>query len=147
MQSFPHRYQVRASGHEADQVDVTSPGLPPLATASPVEFDGPGGLWSPETLLAGAVAACFVLTFRAVAKASKVPFTSIDCDVTGTLDRINRVAQFTRFDLRVHLTVPLGVDADRGRQLIEKAERACLVTSSLKGTVRIEASVALPAPG
>jgi hypothetical protein len=33
----------------------------------PREFDGRGNQWSPESLLAAALADCFVLSFRAVA--------------------------------------------------------------------------------
>jgi organic hydroperoxide reductase OsmC/OhrA len=31
------------------------------------QLGGPGGQWSPETLLVAAAAECFILTFRAVA--------------------------------------------------------------------------------
>jgi hypothetical protein len=40
--------------------------------AAPAEFGGPGDQWSPESLLAGAIASCFALTFRFVARAQKV---------------------------------------------------------------------------
>ena len=31
----------------------------------------------------------------------------------------------------MHLAVPAGTDVDRARRLLEKAEKACLVTNSL----------------
>ena len=69
MQNFPHHYQVTATCGVEDNIAVTSADLPSLQTNSPPEFDGPPGLWSPETLLTAAVANCFILTFRAVARA------------------------------------------------------------------------------
>ncbi len=125
---------------------MTGDRLPLLRSASPLEFDGPGDRWSPETLLVGAVADCFILTFRAIARASKLSWISLDCDATGTLDRIGRVTQFTQFDLRVRLTLPHGEDADRARHALEKAERNCLISSSLKGTVRLTAGIEVAEP-
>jgi len=121
MQAFPHRYRVKGAGRTTGDVALTEERLTTLQSASPTEFDGPGDRWSPETLLVGAVADCFIPTFRAVAKASRLSWISLDCDVTGTLDREDRVTQFTRFDMTAHLLVPAGEDADRARQALEKA--------------------------
>src|SRR6266705_836523 len=92
-----------AEGTSAGDILLDAPRVPGLRSASPAEFGGPGDRWSPETLLVGAVADCFVLTFRAVARASKLSWTSLQCDVTGHLDRIDRVTQFTSVDIHAHL--------------------------------------------
>lgn len=99
MQALPHRYRVTGTGRITGDVELTAERLTTLRSASPAEFDGPGDRWSPETLLVGAVADCFILTFRAVANASKLSWISLHCDVTGTLDRINRVTQFTHVEM------------------------------------------------
>jgi organic hydroperoxide reductase OsmC/OhrA len=141
MQVYPHRYRVKGAGRVTGDVELTAERLTPLRSASPAEFDGPGDRWSPETLLVGVVADCFILTFRAIARASKLPWISLDCDVTGTLDRVQPVTQFTRFDMRAHLVVPAGGEADRARRALEKAERNCLISSSLRGSVHLDATV------
>jgi organic hydroperoxide reductase OsmC/OhrA len=142
MQEFPHHYRATAAGAAQGDVELTAEGLPRLCSASPAEFGGPGDRWSPETFLVGAVADCFVLTFRAVAQASKLPWTSLQCEVTGTLDRIERVTQFTHLNINAHLAVPLGTDVDQARRVLEKVERGCLVSSSLKAKVHLELDVA-----
>ena len=141
MQALPHRYRVKGTGQITGDVELTSERLTTLRSASPAEFGGPGDQWSPETFLVGAVADCFILTFRAVANASRLPWISLDCDVTGTLDRGDRVELFTHFDVKAHLVVPAGVDAGLARRALEKAERNCLITSSLKGAVALDATV------
>jgi peroxiredoxin-like protein len=146
MEAFPHRYRVMGSGRVTGDVELTVERLTMLRSASPAEFDGPGDRWSPETLLVGAVADCFILTFRAVARASKLSWISLDCDVTGTLDRVDRVTQFTRFDMRARLVVPAEENADRARHALEKAEQTCLITRSLKGSVRLNAIVETAEP-
>ena len=125
MQGFPHRYRVKGTGRITGDVELTAERLTMLRSASPAEFDGPGDRWSPETFLVGAVADCFILTFRAVANASKLFWISLDCDVTGTLNRVDRVAQFTHFDLTAHLVVPPAVDAERARHALERRSGQC----------------------
>jgi peroxiredoxin-like protein len=131
MQPYPHRYEVTASGDAEGGVRVQAEGLPGLDTAPPPEFDGPGGTWSPETMLVAAVADCFILTFRAIARASKLSWRRLECAAAGTLDRRDGVTRFTELSLRARLVVPADVDPDRARRLLEKADATCLVTNSL----------------
>lgn len=120
---------------------MSSEGLPTIETAGPPEFGGPGDLWSPETLLVGAVANCFVLSFRAIARASRFEWKSLRCDVSGTLERIDRVMKFTDFELTVELSVPASADEAKARRLLEKAEHSCLITNSMTATTRLNAAV------
>lgn len=147
MHPFPHRYTVSAAAAPEGDVALESARLPSLASAPPAEFDGPGDRWSPETLLVAAVADCFVLTFRAIARASKLPWLSLRCEVEGTLERVERASQFTRFQVHATLKVPPGVDAEQARRQMERAEQTCLVTNSLKAAVHLEAGVEVADPG
>jgi peroxiredoxin-like protein len=146
VQNFPHRYSVRAAA-TADGVDVelAANGLARFATASPAEFGGPGDRWSPETLLVGAVADCFVLTFRAVANTSQLPWRSLACDAAGTLDRIDGVMRFTAIELRARLVVAPGTDAAVARRALEKAERGCLIANSLRADTHLEIAIEIAA--
>jgi len=134
MHPYPHLYQVSAAAKTEGQVTLSSEGLPDIATAPPPQFDGPGGVWSPETLLCAAVADCFILTFRAVARASKFEWTGLTCSVEGTLARVEGPTRFTGFVTRATLQVPAGADEAKAKLLLEKAEHSCLITNSLNGT-------------
>jgi organic hydroperoxide reductase OsmC/OhrA len=141
MGALPHRYSATATGSADGDIALETGQVPTLQSAPPLEFGGPGTRWSPETLIVAAVGDCFLLTFRAVAQASKFPWTLLRCEVHGTLDRVERVLQFTRFDLRAHLEVPLGVDADLAQRVLQKAERNCLISNSLKAASHLETFV------
>jgi organic hydroperoxide reductase OsmC/OhrA len=141
MEPFPHRYSASATAGATGDITVESADLPPLATAAPAEFGGPGDRWSPETLLIASVADCFILTFRAVARATRLPYVSLRCEAAGTLDRVDRVTSFTSFDLRAHLVVPAEVEADDARRALLKSEEQCLITSSLRGACRLEIEI------
>ncbi|MEY4760333.1 MAG: hypothetical protein RLZZ200_189 [Pseudomonadota bacterium] len=133
MHPYPHRYRVSTSAAATGNVTVSSPGLADIPSNPPPEFDGPEGFWSPETLLCAAVADCFVLSFRAVARASKLDWTHLDCHVEGELDRVAGTTRFTRYITRATLHVPVGTDAARAKLLLEKAEHVCLISNSLNG--------------
>lgn len=141
MQDLPHYYKVSADAASNGAVVISCEGVASLETAGPVEFGGPGDLWSPEALLVAAVADCFVLSFRAIARASKLEWNSVSCKTSGTLDKIEKVTQFTRFEMNVELTVPAGTDEGKAHRLLERAEHHCLITNSLKAESSLEATV------
>jgi organic hydroperoxide reductase OsmC/OhrA len=141
MNPYPHTYRVAAAGPPGGPVTVTSPSLPDLATAPPPEFDGPGDVWSPETLLCAAVADCFILTFRSLSRAAQFSWASLECRVEGTLERVDGQAQFTRYACLAKLTVPPGADPAKARSLLERAEHVCLISNSLRGARTLEAEV------
>ena len=145
MQDLPHHYHVSASAATTGNIMLKADDLPQLVTAPPAEFGGPGDQWSPETLLVGAVADCFILTFRAIARASKLEWTNLECSAEGVLERVERVTRFTAFTVNAKLTVPAGTDADKAQRLLEKAEEACLITRSLLAESHLEAEVIVAA--
>ncbi len=141
MQEFPHHYAVAATSAVDSNVTLKSPGLESLESAGPAEFGGPGDLWSPETMLVASVADCFILSFKAIARASKLEWLSLTCDVVGDLDKVGRKIQFTGFKLRVTLEVPEGTREDKAQRLLEKAEKSCLVTNSLRADSHLDATI------
>jgi len=141
MQEFPHHYVVTAEAEAEGTVCLQGDNLPQLVSAPPAEFGGPGDQWSPEHLLVASVADCFILQFRAIARASRLDWTSLDVRTDGVLDRVDRVMQFTAFTVNAVLAVPEGVDAEKAQRLLEKAKAGCLVTNSLKAPCHLEATV------
>ena len=146
MQPLPHYYDVTVTASEKAHAEITSRGLSPMASAPPPEFDGPGNLWSPETLTVAAVADCLVLTFRAIANTSKLRWTTLVCDAKGTVDRSDGVTRFTAIQLHARLVLPTGSDADKARRVLEKAKKACLVGNYLKFEPALETDVRFEEP-
>ncbi len=141
MQGLPHHYHVTASGEAEGNITLAADELPSLTTAPPAEFGGPGDQWSPETLLVGAVADCFILTFRAIARASGFDWHHLDCAAEGTLAQVERITRFTHITVNATLTVPAGTDTAKAQRLLEKAESACLVTNSLQADTHLQSSI------
>lgn len=146
MHPFPHLYHATVKSLASGETsELSSPGLSTQTVAPPLEFGGTGREWSPETLLTGAIASCYVLGFRAIAAASKLGWHSIECSVGGTLDRVGNVMKFTTVSLSVRLTVPDARNAERSARILEKAKENCLVTNSLSAAVTLETRVEIAA--
>jgi len=141
MKPLPHVYEVALSAGPTGHTTLSAGGMPPLRSAPPKDFDGPGDAWSPEHLLLAAVETCFLFTFQAVAQASKFDFVSLDLSGSGTVDRVDGVMRFTEIALSTRLTLPEGADPERARRMLEKGKNACLVTASLSVPVRLEAEI------
>ncbi len=150
MKPLPHRYDVHLAGGPAGYAEVSAAGLPTLRIAPPPAYDGPGDAWSPEHLLLAAGEACFLLTLRAVARASKLEFLTLDVTAEGIVDRRDGVTRFTEITIRPTLRVPAGTDHARAQTVLEKAEKGCLVSASLSAAIHlvpeIVADATAPAP-
>lgn len=131
MQDLPHHYSVTATGTESNSITLSAANVPDISSAAPAEFGGPGDQWSPESLLVAAVADCFILTFRAIARASRLDWTNLECSAEGILDRVERITRFTAVHITATLTVPAGTETEKAEKLLHKAEENCLVTNSL----------------
>ena len=141
MQPYPHTYTASANGSPNGVVAVDSKGCVTLRTAAPAQFGGPEGLWSPESLFCAAMANCFVLTFRSIARASKLEWWDLTCNVEGTLERTAAEVSFTHFATTATLEVPEEADIGVCRTLLEKAERVCLIANSLKGSRSLQVQI------
>lgn len=141
MHEFPHHYRVTAQSVREGVVQVSSPQLPTLDTMPPPEFGGEPGYWSPETLLAAAVADCFILSFRAVAQASRIEWDTLACDVDGTLERVDGVTRFTHFEVHARLRITDPEARDKAVRALEKSEKVCLITQSLNAKTTLDCQI------
>ena len=141
---MPTSYSYRTTAHWTEHTRgiVEAEGIPrTINFAAPPEFGGEPGLWTPEHLLLGAISTCYVATLRAVAEASKLRFHSLELTVDGTIEKQEGGFRFTRVLLRPAVTIAKEEDRERMGRLLEKAERACLITRSLACATLLEAKI------
>jgi peroxiredoxin-like protein len=109
-----------------------------LGLAAPANFGGPGDLLSPEDLLVMSVASCLILSFRAIARNSKLEWDNLQVESNGTLDKVDRGMEFTGFHTRATLTIPASTNREKATRILEKADKSCLITNSLKAEDHLE---------
>ena len=146
MQDLPHHYRVTAKATPTGDVDQSADGVDDLPVAPPPEFGGPDDRWSPESLLVASVSSCYILSLRAIARASRLEWNSVECDVEGKLERIEGRMKFTEFTVNAALHVPPDTDEQKALRIMEKAEETCLVTNSMSAAKRLNAVVLVQQP-
>tara|TARA_R110002095_G_scaffold216356_2_gene213260 strand:+ start:1023 stop:1466 length:444 start_codon:yes stop_codon:yes gene_type:complete len=141
MQDLPHHYKVVGTAGPDGDVSLSTDKVKAISSAPPTEFDGPGDRWSPETLLLAALADCFALTFRPIAKASKFSWLSLTCVVEGTLELKEGKMKFTHFVINATLDAPEDSNEEKAYRLLEKTEANCMVANSLSGNALLKSAV------
>ena len=137
-----HEYETSMVWSEGRKGKVEVPGLPPLDFASPPEFGGPGGTWTPEHAFVTAATSCILLTFVAIAEFSKLAFRSLSASARGKLEKVEGEGlRFTSIDVELRVEVGSEADIARAERLAQKAEASCLVSKSLKTPVRVKAEI------
>ena len=134
---FHHFYTATASATDAGSVDLAVAGLESFKSNAPKEFGGPGDLWSPEDLLVAAIADCYAMSFRAVAKMAEFQWQDITCETTGELDRADTGVQFVAFKVTARLTLDAAADASQAEKLLQRAKRACFISNSVKAPIEL----------
>ena len=118
---------------------------PVINFSAPPEFHGQAGIWTPEHFFTSAVATCFITTFQAIAVFSKFEAHALEVSVEGQVEKTEGGFRFTRVTIRPLLAINSESDRDRGLRLLEKAEKACLVSRSLQSQIVLEPKVLLAA--
>jgi organic hydroperoxide reductase OsmC/OhrA len=141
MHSLPHVYTVVADGGNSGVVELRSNRLSSLLAEPPPEFGGAGRQWSPEGLLCAAVASCFILSFRSVARAARLEWQDLECKVDGTLQRQDGILRFSHVAVLATLTVDPRQDTAKYRRALEQAERGCLIANSLSASRELKIEI------
>lgn len=110
-----------------------------IEVATPPEFPkGIPGIWSPEHLFTASVNSCLMTTFLAIAENSKLEFKSFNCKAKGKLDQVDGKFLMTEITLKPKVVLVNEKDKDRALRVLEKSEKACLISNSIKSNIIME---------
>jgi organic hydroperoxide reductase OsmC/OhrA len=115
-----------------------------MVVASPPEFKGPPGVWTPEHLFVAAVNICTMTTFIAFARHKKIPVVSYESHAEGMLEFVDSGYQFTRVALQPRVIVSDAAHVEQALATLQDAHNACLVSNSIKSEVLLEPQVESP---
>ena len=128
-----HFYTTKVQWKEGRIGELTEPTFPKIKVATPPEFNGGvAGVWSPEHLYVASANICLMTTFLAIAENSKFDFTSFDCEATGKLEKVEGKFMISEIELKPNVTIMEEKDKEKALRLIEKSEKACLISNSMK---------------
>ena len=113
-----------------------------IEVATPPEFHkGIPGIWSPEHLFTASVNSCLMTTFLAIAESSKLEFKSFNCKAKGKLDQVDGKFLMTEIILEPTVVLVNEKDKDRALRVLEKSEKACLISNSIKSEVIMKPTI------
>ncbi len=116
-------------------------GKPDVQVATPPEFKGHEGIWSPEDLFVASANICLMTTFLAIAERAALALDSYQSAAEGRLELVEGTFQFTAITFKPTLILKAGTDSAKAKELIEKAEANCLISNSVKAKVYLEPTI------
>lgn len=138
-----HQYNVNLKWNEGRLGEISSPELnTKIEVATPPQFPkGIDGVWSPEHLFTAAVNSCFMTTFLSIAENSRLEFTSFTCNAVGNLNQVDSKFLITEVILNPILTISKEADKDKALRILEKSEKACLISNSINSKVILNPTI------
>ena len=113
-----------------------------IEVATPPEFSkGIPNIWSPEHLFTAAVSSCLMTTFLAISEYSKFEFISFKCGSKGVLDKVDGKFLMTEVLLYPEVIIADEKQKDKALRILEKSEKACLISNSITSKVSMECKV------
>lgn len=138
----PFFYETEVDWKGERKGELRSPNLPALAVATPPEFQGHEGFWTPEHLYVASVNSCFMTTFLAIAQNSQLEVASFCASAKGKLEKVEGAGfQITEIVIRPRVVIRSSQDLDRAARILAKAEKNCLVSNSIKSSVKVEPEI------
>lgn len=141
MKDFPHIYTSTAKGTDDVKLKLDVEKLPSLEVTPPEEFGGPAGFWNPEAFFSASVSTCFILTFKSITRAMKLPWQEITVDADAYLDKTGGKLSFTKVDIFVTLKIDDPSLEEKFMGALKKAEENCLITNSIKSETCLQARI------
>jgi len=116
-------------------------GKPAIEVATPPEFGGPEGIWTPEDLLTSAVESCIMASALFFLNRGKVLLRSYKSKATGSLEKGPTGLAFTRIAVGVTLELEDPAQADAAHKAVVQAEKTCPLSNSLSCPVELSINV------
>jgi peroxiredoxin-like protein len=134
--SYRYTTSVRWTGEKKGMMDVS--GKPSAEVATPPEFKGHEGIWSPEDLFVASVNSCIMTTFLAFAGRAGLNFEKFESEAEGLLEFVDGRFLFTKIVVRPRINLASGEDRAKAEEILHKADRNCLVSNSIRTEVVLE---------
>jgi len=134
--SYKYVASVRWTGEKKGTMAVA--GKPSVEVATPPEFKGHEGIWSPEDLFVASVNSCIMTTFLAFAERAGLRFETFESEAEGLLEFVDGKFLFTKVVVRPRIALQPGEDPRKAEEILHKADRNCLVSNSLRTEVVLE---------
>jgi len=130
-------YRTQVSWAEEKKGFLCSAGKPTIEIATPPEFKGHEGMWTPEELFVASVNICIKTTFLHYAQKNNFEFLSYESEAEGTLERSGNQFMFSEIKVKPKILIKSNGQVEKARELIVLSEKNCLISNSIKTRVEV----------
>ncbi|MFH1771266.1 MAG: OsmC family protein [Candidatus Omnitrophota bacterium] len=130
-------YKTTVIWNEEKKGFLCSLGKQTIEIAAPPEFKGHEGIWTPEDLFVASVNACIETTFLHYAQRDNFEFLSYESEAEGILERIENQFIFSEIKVWPEIVVASNSHIEKAKELIELAEKNCLISNSIVSKITI----------
>ncbi|MBN2644665.1 MAG: OsmC family protein [Desulfuromonadaceae bacterium] len=134
-------YEIAVDWKDGKIGEIRSGGKPPVAVATPPEFGGPENIWTPEDLLASAVASCLMTSTLFFADRAKITLRSYASTAVATMEKTAKGLAITGVKVAVVISLENAEQADAIRKAVEMAEVNCPISTTLNCPVELQLTV------
>jgi organic hydroperoxide reductase OsmC/OhrA len=138
-----HTFTVSTKWNEDSHIGIiNSERRAPIVFTTPPEFGGTNTEWSPEHLLAASLSSCYATTFFYFVKLFKIQVQNFSISTSMDLEK-DHGGPFvaTRFTLHPHIEFVGTLSQSGVDNLLAKAKKYCIISSSVKGEVIVEPEI------
>ena len=139
--TFTYRTTTEWLGRRNGRLSVK--GRDPLVVSAPPEFRGEAAFLNPEELFVASIESCFMLTFVLMVEKYHLPVDAYFSECTGVLELANGEFRFTRIVIKPTVIINQADAAPRVLQILEHANRDCLITNSIQAEVKLQPDVVM----
>jgi organic hydroperoxide reductase OsmC/OhrA len=116
---------------------LSSGGKPDIEIATPLEFKGHPGIWTPEDLFVASLNTCIMTTFLHFADKQGLEFLRYESDAVGILEKVENKFMISMIEIKPKISVKQDADIQGVEKLIELCERNCVISNSIKSKVKV----------
>ncbi|MDP8216826.1 MAG: OsmC family protein [Candidatus Kaelpia imicola] len=110
---------------------------PTFEIATPPEFKGHEGMWTPEDLFVASVNSCIMTTFLYYAEKERLEFLNYESEAEGILEKLGNQFMFSEINIRPKIVVVSSNQIKEAEELLYYAEKNCLISNSIKSKIKV----------
>ncbi len=133
--SFIFKLKVKWTGGKKGSVSAED--KPDLTIATPPEFGGERGNYSPEELFIASVNSCILTTFLYFADRLNVKFESYTAEAEGKIVKTEGPFVFREIEVRPTVEVKNNKEKKKALKALELTEKYCIITNSINKQVSV----------
>lgn len=109
-----------------------------IEIATPADFGGPDGFWSPEDLLVASVNSCVMTTFLFFIQKRKIKLLDYESKAEGFIEKKEGKLKFREIIIQPTIVIPEDVSENQIIKIIELSKKHCLISNSISCFVELK---------